>query len=263
MTEAEWLTSWNYRRMYGLVRKQTTTRLARLFAVASCRLKAAEFFDDRIRPAVDAAESWADDLQAEASAGAVWFALFTTGWPETTHRAPTGEIAEIIKGVWRLLDEYWRGVRYVDARHAIAHAVYLCLRSKPEVILTGGAGNAAEYCAWAIDCAEALQVGGSPDEFEQAELGEETPIRRAIANLLRDLYGNPFRPVRIEPLSRTPTVLAIAQAAYADRLFGDLPILADALEDAGCADAQILEHLREPGRHVRGCWVVDLLLGKS
>jgi hypothetical protein len=55
----------------------------------------------------------------------------------------------------------------------------------------------------------------------------------------------------------------LAQAIYNDHRFGDLPILADALEEAGCSATDILDHLRGPGPHVRGCWVVDLLLGKS
>ena len=55
----------------------------------------------------------------------------------------------------------------------------------------------------------------------------------------------------------------MAQAIYDARAFDRLPLLADALEDAGCTDAAILSHCREPGEHVRGCWVVDLLLGKS
>jgi hypothetical protein len=55
----------------------------------------------------------------------------------------------------------------------------------------------------------------------------------------------------------------IARAIYDGRAFERMPILADALEDAGCGDADILRHCREPGEHVRGCWVVDLLLGKS
>jgi hypothetical protein len=59
------------------------------------------------------------------------------------------------------------------------------------------------------------------------------------------------------------TVTELAQAIYTDRAFDRLPILADALEEAGCTDAAILEHCRGPGPHVRGCWVVDLLLGKE
>jgi hypothetical protein len=83
---------------------------------------------------------------------------------------------------------------------------------------------------------------------------------------LRDIFGNPFRPAHIDPECLAwngSTVLKLAQAIYDDRTFDRLPILADALEDAGCTNTDILEHCRGPGPHVRGCWVVDLLTGKS
>ncbi len=81
-------------------------------------------------------------------------------------------------------------------------------------------------------------------------------------NLIRDIFGNPFRPVVANPAWLTPTVVSIASAIYAERAFDRLPILADALEEAGCADADLLLHGRQPGEHVRGCWAVDLVLGK-
>jgi hypothetical protein len=80
---------------------------------------------------------------------------------------------------------------------------------------------------------------------------------------VRDVFGNPFRRVGVEPAWLTPDVRALAQALYAGREFERLPILADALEDAGCTAQAILDHLRGPGEHVRGCWVLDLLLGKG
>ncbi|MBI1831034.1 MAG: hypothetical protein HYR84_06255 [Planctomycetes bacterium] len=60
----------------------------------------------------------------------------------------------------------------------------------------------------------------------------------------------------------TPNVRTLAQTIYDERRFADMPLLADALTEAGCTDANILNHCRQPGEHVRGCWVVDLLLGK-
>jgi hypothetical protein len=81
--------------------------------------------------------------------------------------------------------------------------------------------------------------------------------------LLRDIFGNPFHPVTILPGWQTTNVVGIAQAIYAERTFEDMPILGDALEDASCTNADILKHCREPAEHVRGCWVVDLVLGKS
>jgi hypothetical protein len=84
--------------------------------------------------------------------------------------------------------------------------------------------------------------------------------------LLRDIFGNPFRPVAIDPAWlwwNGGTVPAIARRIYDDRRWEDMPILADALQDAGCDNADILDHCRSTGEHVRGCWVVDLLLGKG
>ena len=80
---------------------------------------------------------------------------------------------------------------------------------------------------------------------------------------LRDIAGNPFRLVTVEPGWRTHDVLGVAQAVYEDRAFDRMPLLADALMDAGCDDEQVLTHCRNAGPHVRGCWVVDLVLGKS
>jgi hypothetical protein len=85
-----------------------------------------------------------------------------------------------------------------------------------------------------------------------------------LACFLRDIFGPlPFRPVAVDPSWRTSTVLALANGVYQDKAFDRLPILADALEEAGCDSADVLEHLRGDGPHVRGCWVVDLLLGKE
>jgi hypothetical protein len=83
------------------------------------------------------------------------------------------------------------------------------------------------------------------------------------AHLARDILGNPFRPVTFDSAWRTATVTSLAEAIYEERAFDRMPILADALEDAGCTSADILNHCREPGVHVRGCWVVDLVLGKA
>jgi hypothetical protein len=88
-----------------------------------------------------------------------------------------------------------------------------------------------------------------------------------VCDLLREVFGNPFRPAPcIAPawLSwNSGTVPRLAAAIYEDRAFDRLPVLADALEDAGCTDAAILGHCRAGGEHVRGCWVVDLVLGKE
>jgi hypothetical protein len=79
--------------------------------------------------------------------------------------------------------------------------------------------------------------------------------------LIREIWGNPFRPRTVD--RRSATAVALARGIYADRAFGRLPILGDALEDEGCTDAALLAHCRGGGEHVRGCWAVDLLLDKK
>jgi hypothetical protein len=99
----------------------------------------------------------------------------------------------------------------------------------------------------------------------EAEVAWHTE-RAAQAQLLHDIFGNPSRPVAVhESWLRwhDSSVPRIAGSLYEERRFADLPMLADALVDAGCDNPELLEHCRAGGEHVRGCWVVDLLLGKS
>ena len=100
--------------------------------------------------------------------------------------------------------------------------------------------------------AELLSIG-TPAEIEQRSL-----------TALRDIFGNPFRPVAFDPRWRSESAVALARTAYDTRNFALLPILADALEEAGCDHADILSHCRDQKAvHARGCWVVDLVLSKS
>jgi hypothetical protein len=81
-----------------------------------------------------------------------------------------------------------------------------------------------------------------------------------IPQLLRCVFGNPFRSVAFDPSWRTPDAVAVANTIYYERRFDELPILADALEESGCNDSEILGHARAAEKHVRGCWVVDRIL---
>jgi hypothetical protein len=84
-----------------------------------------------------------------------------------------------------------------------------------------------------------------------------------VQTLLHDIIGNPFQPVSPDPSWLTSTVVQLAEGIYTERAYDRLPVLVDALQDAGCENADILDHCRGPGPHVRGCWVVDLVLGES
>jgi hypothetical protein len=82
--------------------------------------------------------------------------------------------------------------------------------------------------------------------------------------ILREIFGNPFRPITFDPAWRTSDVMLLANGIYAERAFDRMPILADALQDAGCDSDAILNHLRDANAtHVRGCWALDLVLGKE
>jgi len=124
------------------------------------------------------------------------------------------------------------------------------------------------------------QVAAAPDDrINRLATHSETPIagwsepseqRNCFCFLLREVFGNPFRPVVVDPSWVTSTVQALAGAAYENR---DLPsgtlqldrlaVLADALEDAGCTSPAVLVHLRTLGPHIRGCHVLDLILHQN
>ena len=126
-------------------------------------------------------------------------------------------------------------------------------------------------CVVAAVCVPSYPKGGLLAEvpwwtitaLTRAEGGSPKAEAVAICELLRDIFGNPFRPVAFDPAWQNSTAVGLAASMYESRDFSAMPILADALEDAGCDHPDILAHGRGSGPHVRGCWVVDLVLGKS
>lgn len=140
-------------------------------------------------------------------------------------------------------------------------------------------GIAAKWAAVTIARTGAVMVVDAAGQMAACLPGQDyDPVCWQIESqeqckLLRDIFRNPFRPATIDPAVLAwngGLVVRLAQTTYDERHLpagtldhGRLAILADALEEAGCTDADILGHLRGPGPHVRGCWVVDLILGKE
>ena len=149
--------------------------------------------------------------------------------------------------------------RYIDGRATRAEFdVADWDREKPKELAI------ATCCRWNFDPYGGMyyllyEIQGA---IRQDKLGVKEDAAQAA--LLRDIFRVRYpRPVTFDLAWKTSDVIRLAQAIYDERAFDGMPILADALEDAGCDNAEILRHCREPAEHVRGCWVVDLVLGKE
>ncbi len=154
--------------------------------------------------------------------------------------------------------DVWEHWPQADPRFVAARAAFQ-LRHDPRQN-----HGSAEYTISSVSdvarvAADATAAVEGSDAWTTARFAE----MRLLAGLYRCVMGNPFRPVTFSPAWRTDTALSLARGMYDARDFGALPILADALQDAGCDEPAILDHCRAPGEHVRGCWVVDLVLGKE
>jgi len=123
-------------------------------------------------------------------------------------------------------------------------------------------GRIAEPCFFAADRREIVAAWQAAEAAERKKLPRRDGWTVEVSDLVRDLFSNLPFPVAFQPEWRTREVFELAQAAYAERKFERLPRLAEALADAGCVNEDILAHCRSSLPHVRGCWVVDLILVK-
>jgi hypothetical protein len=159
-----------------------------------------------------------------------------------------------------------------SANRAANNALRMKAKGDEVADQAAGAKNKRLYESIAVEEVRKIEEGprqrSDMDEFE-AEERRERAARKQLAGFLREVVGNPFTTPRFEPAWRTTTALQLAQGIYEDRAFDRMPILADALLDADCDEEAVLRHLRgtelyakEPVLHVRGCWAVELILGR-
>jgi hypothetical protein len=240
MTEEEWLHATDPQPMLAFLKGKASDRKLRLFAVACCR-SVWNLLAEESRHAALVAERVADGL---ANADKLTAARHHATRPardalaQRIRRFPgaAGKAAAALVGS----DAYDR-----------VHAAYG----------EHGRKDAPQHTARELGLsAQAVQ------DPRDAYLEAEAHAVAAQTALIRDVLGNPFRPVTLDPawLSwNDGTIPKLAQAIYEERAFDRLPILADALEEVGCTDQDMLAHCRSGGEHVRGCWVIDALLGKS
>lgn len=225
--ETSWLASRTPWTMLKTLKGKRLPRQRRLFAVACCRTVFSELAAPESRLAVDTAERYVDRRAVRDELDAAHDAART--------------VAQ------RWLDEAKRGDIAAPARRQA-------------------------WDAWR--CAYAAQLCAAPNSPEEASAvllkGVRGPAAEAHdlvlhADLIREVFGNPFRPAAVDPawLAWNNGVAAdLTRTIYEEKSFGQFPVLADILEEAGCRDEAILSHGRGGGPHARGCWVLDILMGQ-
>lgn len=248
MTESEWLQCADPNKLYmdRFATVPKPMRKLRLFACGCCRQIWEDITDPRCRLAVEVAEGYVDGLatdeQLDAGADSVEAAC-----------------DEIVRG-----DP--QGVK-----QTAAHAAEMALRAPSDVahpvayVMTHRARETGKYATLRSGhfpriSALIRAVCGIPYGDYNREFNRNLAI---LADLFRDVFGNPYRLHTAHPSWLTTAVKSVAQGIYDERAFERLGILADALEKAGCDDIEFLDHCRRAQVHVRGCWVLDLLLDKQ
>jgi hypothetical protein len=252
MTEAEWHECYSPETMLAHLGERASERKKCLFACACIRRVWPSLTDEWLRQAVEWCERGADRPR------------------------DAGRLRQVRRAVRRLCreldaEEARRSSWPARAASAAARAVLALLarggpilerprdhRELPDVVTCT---RIARTAARAAEAQREDRSGVSAPTLTDAP----RPLAALDAvELIREIFGNPFRPVTIDPawlVRNDGIVVRLARAIYDERRFLDLPMLADALEAAGCADAAILDHCRAPMEHTRGCWVVDALLG--
>ncbi len=229
MKENDWLVCTDPKAMLEFLGPKASERKLRLFGCACCRRIWHLIPDEPRRKAVEHAEAYADGLINS----------------DTLHQALLNAIGEYRGG----------GVSHVDGV-----LLQTCYNHPWQE-------TAIPHTISLVDDAASAAIKGPPwdDAWMQARL----PEFAHQASLLRDIFGsifytkNLFRTTLLDPDRMPASVRSLATQIYTSNHFSLIPILADALEDSGFDDADVLDHCRNPGDHVRGCWVLDLILGKD
>jgi hypothetical protein len=236
----DWLAATNPDVMLRQLADKDSARKLLLFACACCRPLVGLVEGEWFRKGVEVCERYADGLASGDEVAAAWATA-----------EPLREVAEEAEDTVEVSAEMAAGALYLTAYP---------FDEPPQ------ASRSARLAAQAL--ARLALLGMRPKGFGSGAVCGD-PYRRERARqcaLLRDIFGLPFQPVSIDPTwlaCNDGSVVSLAREVYESQRYEVLPVLADALEDAGCADTDILWHCRHGQGHVRGCWLVDALLGKG
>jgi hypothetical protein len=241
MTEDDWLDSVDPQAMLEFLRGKVGVRKLSLFSCMCCR-RVLPLLPAQLPSAVlEGAERLADEPFSLEELASVFDSF--NSFRNTSLEAPRFRADENLAHVQHFLVT-------VAASWTACLANYLTRRHDPFTVTIQYSEKVAQAFGAVSGTLPGLVAGTMLELIEHAKL-------------LRDILGNPFRPVTLDLAWRTSAVTALAQTIYTDHRFDAMPILADALEEAGCTSDDILAHCRGDGPHVLGCWVVDLILGKQ
>jgi hypothetical protein len=213
-----------------------SNRKVRLFAIACCDLVSYRMVDERSRRAVAIARLHAEGMATDEALAA------------SEREAREVMTSFMVKG----LPDFQSTPEYAAA--ALASCAVDAFDRTPTEDSPDG---------WMGICCGGFTVSDFFIWHARRAAPRDPHVLTTITVLLRDICGNPFRAVVFDPAYLSPGMLSIARAIYEQLAFDRLPELADALEQSGCREQAILSHCRGPGPHVRGCWVLDLLLAKE
>jgi len=228
MTPETWLDCTDPAPMLAYLGVRASPRKRRLFAIACCRRVLAWMRDERSRQALAFADRFVEEHVGFREEAAV------RGSAEDASEAAA-----------------------YHAAGAADDAAFAAARSAAEVLYPPSADAAMNAAAQAASAA--FHAATASDQVAAAARAAE---RAAQADLVREIFANPFRPAApaFASVRADPTVVRVAQAIHEEGRFDEVPVLGDALEEAGCAEPDVLAHCRSDKGHVRGCWVVDLCL---
>jgi hypothetical protein len=241
--EEIWFSGTELRATISFLKGKSHERKLKLFACACCRRINHLLIDDRSKRAIDVVEQFHE--------GRVTRQIYDNAFQsaQDAYMALSRDVAndEATPGL-----SAYRSILRISRMFA-AQSVMLCFGD--------GYWEVTQVCCGALRGQGTSDV----DESESRSAGEkiEANEQSAQVGLLHDIFGNPFHPIAIDSEWLTSTVLQLARQTYDSRDFSILPILADALQDAGCENEEMLNHCRQQTEHVRGCYVLDLLLGKK
>ena len=235
MNEIEWLKGADPAPMLKFGPSADRRRTARLFSCACCR-RLWPLLPEESRASVAVAEHFAGGLCSRAEL-------------QAAHEGANAVVLAL-PNVWTYEETQFR-----DATGAAAE----CSSHLAETV--GGAIGIASTAAHAI--AKNAAVNAPERAFSRTRDATYAAERAVQAALVREIFGNPYCPVAFAPQWRTDTALSLARTMYEARDFSALPILADALQDAGCDSPELLTHCRSDQPHILGCWAVDLVLGRT